>query len=622
MMTAMPNSSGLRLMMTEFASKARCRIGTKRRIGRWKTSASDRTVDFLVVGAGSAGCVMASRLAEAGCSVMLLEAGSQRSLYGPASIMTRMPSALSWPMHFSEFNWKFEAKESSALVGRRISCPRGRGLGGSSSINGMVYVRGHALDYEAWELAGANGWGWTGVAGYFKKMENYNGPDDGTDLRGRDGPLHVKVGSNVLGTPLFDAFVRAGESSGYGSLSGDYNGLRQEGLGVMPATIFHSGPRQGERCSTAAAYLEPAIRAGLALEIVTGAAVARLMWDEKRVVGVTCADGREFKAGTTVLCAGAIGSPHILQVSGVGDPALLARIGATPKVALPGVGANLQDHLEFYMQFACADYSTLAPVLRSRPHQLWLGARWLLARTGLGATNHFEAGGFVRSRPGIEYPNVQLHFLPVAVSYDGVTMVSTPSGHSFQLHVGCNRSPSRGTVTARSLNIREAPEIDFRYMSADTDWVDFRTAIRIVRHIVANMDLGGIYEVTPGLEAASTDSDIDAFLAKKLESAYHPCGTCRMGADDDDNAVCSPHGAVRDTFGLHVCDASLFPSIINGNLNAPTIMLAEKLSDHVLGNQPPPPPLTALQHPRGWISPEWRTKSTSNLCGKSQRPKL
>lgn len=562
--------------------------------------------DFVVVGAGSAGCVIASRLASAGTSVTLLEAGSRRSLYGPMSLLTRMPTAFSWPMHFSEYNWKFFAKEEASLNGRRITCPRGRGLGGSSSINGMVYVRGHARDYDSWAAAGADGWSWTDVAGYFKKMENYDGPDDGTDLRGRDGPLHVSVGKNALGTALFDAFTRAGETSGYGALVGDYNGLRQEGFGLMPATVFHSGhERAGERCSTAAAYLEPALDS---MEVATNAVAAQILWDgQKRAVGVRCVDGREFYGGEIIVCAGAIGSPHLLQVSGVGDQADALRENV---VDLKGVGKNLQDHLEFYHQFGCDDNTSLTPVVTSWPRKLWLGARWLANRTGLGATNHFEAGAFIRSSEGVEYPDIQLHFLPVAISYDGVTVPPTRSGHSFQLHVGFNRSESRGSVVAKSVDILDPPEIEFNYMSRESDWTRFRTALRLSREIVLeHVPVKGIYE----LESAVTDDQIDSFLAQHLESAYHPCGTCRMGSVDDEDAVCNSDGSVRGTAGLRVADASLFPTIPNGNLNAPTIMLAEKLSDHVLGNTPPPTPEAARQNPHGWIHPDWRTQQREKM---------
>ncbi|KAJ8603101.1 hypothetical protein CTAYLR_006690 [Chrysophaeum taylorii] len=514
-------------------------------------------------------------------------------------------------MHFREWNWKFSAKAESRLRSRRITCPRGRGLGGTSSINGMVYVRGHARDYDAWEAAGAAGWSWCDVAAYFKRMENYNGPEDFTDLRGRDGPLHVKVGDNALETPLFDEFIKAGSAVGYGDLGdGDYNGVRQEGLGLMPATIFHSGPREGERCSTAAAYLELArAKYDDEIAVATRALAAKvLLDDEDRAVGVRCVDGREFLGGEVVVCAGAIGSPHLLQVSGIGGP--------EPRIHSPGVGENLQDHLEFYLQFAC-DSSSLAPYLAWH-RKLAIGARWMLAGTGLGATNHFEAGGFLRSRAGVEYPDVQLHFLPVAISYDGVTVPRTPTGHSFQLHVGCNRSPSRGHVKALSNDITHPPDIDFNYMSTDDDWRSFRRALRLSREIVARMDVPGVLEVSP---AVDDDAQIDAYLAEHLESAYHPCGTCKMGAPDDDAAVCDPDGSVRGAKNLRVVDASLFPTIPNGNLNAPTIMVAEKLSDTILGNTPPPVPLAALQNPHGWIDPTWQSRqrvaaSTSASAGE------
>lgn len=578
------------------------RAFARRALRQHAAFSSSTKSDYVVVGAGSAGCVVASRLAEGGASVTLLEAGDASTLRGPLSILTRMPTALSMPMHWGRWNWAYETAPSPALDGKRVSCPRGRGLGGSSSINGMVYVRGHALDYEAWADAGCRGWRWVDVAPYFKKMEHWAG-DDADGLRGRGGPLHVTDGANALGTPLYEAFQAAGDAAGYGRVA-DYNGRRQEGLAPMPMTVFHEGPRRGERCSTFAAYLEPAMDAHDALGVVTGARAARVEFDGTRAVAVATADGRRFEAEQEViLCAGAIATPQLLQISGVGPADLLESLGVDVVVAADGVGSNLQDHLEFYFQFAVASGS-LAPYLAPW-RKLLIGLRWLLRRDGLGATNHFEAGGFVRSAAGKEYPDVQFHFLPVAVSYDGVTVPHTASGHSFQLHVGCNRSQARGAVAAAAPDVETAPAVDFAYMSHDDDWTDYRAALRLARELVGHMDLEGVEEVTPGASCA-TDEQIDAYLREHLESAYHPCGTCRMG--DDAGAVCDAEGRVFGAEGLRVVDASLFPSITNGNLNAPTIMVAEKLSDAILGNAPPPPVAHAMDHPRGHVDPKWATR--------------
>ena len=563
--------------------------------------------DYVVVGGGSAGCVVASRLAEGGATVTLLEAGDASTLKGPLSVLCRMPTAFAMPMHLKRWNWGFEIAKSPKLKNRVVSCPRGRGLGGSSSINGMVYVRGHALDYENWEL---DNWRWQDVAGYFKKMENYDGEDE-SGLRGREGPLHVTVGKNALKTDLFEKFVEAGEKAGYISLlPKDYNGLVQEGFGHMPATIFHSGPRKGERCSAAAAYLEPALKQyPQNLTVITGETVDTVsLSSSDEATGVVCGSGRVVTANKEViLCAGAIATPLILQRSGIGPREILKDAKIPLKIESPGVGRNLQDHMEFYLQFGYDSKTSLAPYLQPL-RKLAIGAAWLFSQnnqlSGLGSTNHFEAGAFIRTNAGIEYPDLQLHFLPVAVSYDGVTAPKTKSGHSFQLHVGVNRSRSRGHV-AISPSHDQKPTIDFKYMDTEADWIDFRQALRLSRDIVKNMDLPGVYEVSPGT-SSTTDDHIDDFLKDHLESAYHPCGTAKMGTSDD--AVCDTHGRVRGAEKLRVVDASLFPRIPNGNLNAPVIMTAEKLSDAILGNEPPAVPTQASEGPRGWLHPHWQTR--------------
>ena len=430
----------------------------------------------------------------------------------------------------------------------------------------MVYVRGHPMDYDNWKI---DGWRWQDVEKYFRKMENYDGPDD-DGLRGNDGPLHVSLPKNALKTELYEAFLSAGEKLGY-PRNLDYNNARQEGFAMMPATIYHSGPRAGERCSTAAAYLEPQQDK---INVLTGHTVDRILFDNDRARAIETTKGTIIEAEEEViLCAGAIETPLILERSGIGDPSVLAKANVDLFKALPGVGANLQDHLEIYLQFGC-DGSSLTPYL----HPLWklfIGAEWLFfrQRTNLAATNHFEAGAFLRT-PDAAYPDIQFHFLPAAISYDGVTTAKTKTGHSFQLHVGVNRSPSRGTV---HLSPGAGPLIDFRYMESDQDWTDFKTALRIARDVVHNMDIPGIYEV-------QASDDDDAFLRSHLESAYHPCGTAKMGnsLEEDSLAVCSPQGKVFGVESLRVIDASLFPRIPNGNLNAPVIMTAEKLARDLL----------------------------------------
>ena len=607
-----------------------------------------RAADYVIVGAGSAGCVLAYRLAASGKTVVLLEAGGRQALgWTWQGIISRLPTALALPMHYESYNWGYVPEKEPALKGRSISCPRGKGIGGSSSINGQVYVRGHPRDFDSWSAElpkeaaeGSSPWDAAHVLPYFRRMENVCAAGARSDdedvhpgLRGREGPLHVMHGKNALGTTLFEAFIRAGAEAGYGSIA-DFNGSRQEGFSAMPMTVHHSGPRHGQRCSTAAAYLEPAMSSFpdyISLE--SGMTARRILWAAEqpvlatppsegamvgarpRAVGVECvAHNGElvtFRANEEVIVAcGAIASPQLLQCSGVGPAALLGRLGVPLVAAREGVGANLQDHLEVYHQFEVATPVSLQSHL-SIAAKGYIGARWLLLRDGLGATNHFEAGGFVRSRAGVEWPDVQFHFLPVAISYDGKTIAPTKTGHSLQMHVGFNKSPSRGHVhataaPAASGGAAPPPTLRFNYMSHEEDWLGHRASVRIAREIVAQPAFDGIIgpEVTPGAQAQS-DAELDEFLVDHLESAYHPCGTCKMGAPTDPMAVVDGAGRVYGVDGLRVVDASIFPVIPNGNLNAPTIMTAEKMADHILGTALPPDHAAAAAT---WIDPEWRTR--------------
>lgn len=553
---------------------------------------SQSNPDYVVVGAGSAGSVIAARLAEAGKSVTLLEAGHSDRSGHFRDFFVHMPTALAFPMASPRYNWGFLAEPEPILDGRRVTCPRGKGLGGSSSINGMVYVRGHPQDFEAWEKLGAKGWGYKHVLPYFRKAENWQ-LGDNPPYRGSEGPLHVKFGDYAANTPLFDAFIRAGIQAGYGTTE-DYNGQRQEGFSRMPMTVFHSGPMKGLRCSTASAYLRPALKKhGDSLKVETQAMVRRILFDDNeqeasssRAIGLEYTDAsgkvqRIIANKEVILSAGSIQTPQLLQVSGIGDPSHLESIQVPTRVANPNVGQNLQDHLELYFQQEVLPPISIAPVMSSYVKKLQLGIQWILTRTGLGATNHFESAAFVRSSNHFDYPNVQFHFLPVGVSYDGVSLADSRTGHSMQIHVGTCRSPSRGHVLARSRSMQDAPTIRFNYMSHQQDWEDMRDAIGVARQVMRQPALEGIVgdEILPG-----KDADLDEYIKEHVESAYHPCGTCKMGSSmEEDGAVVDPQGRVLGVQGLRVADASVFPQITNGNLNAPVIMVGERMADVILG---------------------------------------
>ena len=544
--------------------------------------------DYVIVGAGSAGCVLADRLSADGTNrVLVLEfGGSDRSVF------IQMPSALAIPMNKARYNWQYESEPEPALGGRRLHTPRGKVLGGSSSINGLVYVRGNALDFERWREEGARGWGYADVLPYFRKAETRE--EGGDEYRGSDGPLHTSYGT--LKNPLHQAWLEAAREAGY-PLTADYNGYQQEGFGRMDMTVH-----QGVRWSAANAYLRPAMKRSN-VTVVTHALATRLLVENGAATGVKYERGgvsRTVRAGKEVILAGGpINNPQLLKLSGIG-PAEELRVHGIDVIAdRPGVGANLQDHLEFYFQMAATKpvtlYSSMNPIAKAL-----IGARWLLRRDGLGATNHFESCGFIRSRLGVRYPDIQYHFLPLAVAYDGSTMASE---HGFQAHVGPMRSNSRGSVTLRSTDPRDKPVIRFNYMSQPEDWVDMRACVRLTREIFQQPAFAPYRgrEIQPGADVTS-DEAIDAFIAAKVESAYHPSCTCKIGRRDDPMAVVDHELRVIGIDRLRIVDSSVMPSVTTGNLNAPTIMVGEKGADHILGK-----PLLAPSNLPFAVAENWQT---------------
>ncbi|MGP3953081.1 choline dehydrogenase [Streptomyces sp. 7N604] len=571
--------------------------------------------DFVIVGGGSAGSALANRLsADPGNRVLVLEAGRTDYRW---DVFIHMPAALPFPIGSRFYDWKYESEPERHMQGRRIFHARGKVLGGSSSINGMIFQRGNPMDYERWASdPGMETWDYAHCLPYFNRMETClaAGPEDA--FRGHSGPLVLERGPAT--NPLFPAFLEAAQQAGY-PLTDDVNGYRQEGFAPFDRNVH-----RGRRLSAARAYLHPVMNRPN-LEVRTRAFVTRVLFEGKRAVGVEYRRGRgaprQVRAGEVILCGGAINSPQLLQLSGVGNAGELRALDVDVVHDLPGVGENLQDHLEVYVQYACKQPVSMQPYLKWR-HRPWIGLQWLL-RKGPGATNHFEAGGFARSNEDVAYPNLMFHFLPIAVRYDG----SAPSGgHGYQVHVGPMYSDAIGSVKIRSKDPYVHPALRFNYLSTEQDRREWVEAVRVARHILGQAALdpynGG--EISPGPDV-DTDEEILDWVAKEGETALHPSCTCKMGTGE--TAVVDP-GTLRvhGLDGLRVVDASVMPYVTNGNIYAPVMMVAEKAADLILGNEPLPPSTAEFyrhrpgEQPPAGQEPAGQESAQQTPAERGQRP--